>query len=70
MTALHRLRFLRDDAACAGVEHGSGAGIKRGIDGEDQHEGANSEWRMANRRSARIPIRHSLLTIRLSHIGR
>ena len=26
--------------ACAGVEHGGGAGIKRGIDGEDQHEGA------------------------------
>jgi hypothetical protein len=38
MTALHRLRFLRDDAACAGVDHGRGAGIKRGIDGEDEHE--------------------------------
>jgi hypothetical protein len=29
---------LRDDAACAGVEHGRGAGIKRGIDGEDEHD--------------------------------
>ena len=42
MAALHRLRFLRDDAACAGVEHGRGAGIKRGIDGEDEHD-ANVE---------------------------
>ena len=38
MAALHRLRFLRDQAACAGVEHGRGAGIERGIDGEDQHD--------------------------------
>ena len=38
MAALHRLRFLRDHAACAGVEHGRGAGIKRGIDGEDEHD--------------------------------
>src|SRR3954463_16789141 len=42
MTALHRLRFERDHAACAGVEHGRGAGIKRGIDGEDEHD-ANVE---------------------------
>ena len=38
MAALHRQRFLRDDAR-AGVEHGRGAGIKRGIDGEDEHDG-------------------------------
>ena len=38
MAALHRLRFLRDQLACAGVEHGRGAGIKRGIDGEDEHD--------------------------------
>src|SRR3954468_4760181 len=42
MTALHRLRFERDHAPCAGVEHGRGAGIKRGIDGEDEHD-ANGE---------------------------
>src|SRR3954469_13821413 len=42
MTALHRLRFERDHAACAGVEHGRSAGIKRGVDGEDEHD-ANVE---------------------------
>ena len=38
MAALHRQQFLRDHVACAGVEHGRGAGIKRGIDGEDEHD--------------------------------
>ena len=42
MAALHRLRFLRDQLACVGVENGGGAGIERGIDGEDQH-GASLE---------------------------
>ena len=37
VTALHRLQFLRDYAACGGVEYGRGAGIERGIDGEDEH---------------------------------
>jgi hypothetical protein len=37
MAALHRLRFLRDYFTRVRVEHGRGAGIKRGIDGEDQH---------------------------------
>ena len=44
MAALHRLRFLRDQLAGVGVEHARGAGIQRGVDGEDQHEEqANSE---------------------------
>ena len=43
MAALHRLRFLRDQLAGVGVEHGGGAGIERGIDGEDQH---GRVWRM------------------------
>ena len=42
MTALHRLRFLRDDVACGSVENGRGAGVERRIDSEDQH-GANVE---------------------------
>jgi hypothetical protein len=37
VAALHRLRFLRDHPVGVGVEHGRGAGIQRGIDGEDQH---------------------------------
>ena len=37
MAALHRLRFLRDQPAGVGVEHAGGAGVERGIDGEDQH---------------------------------
>ena len=37
MAALHRLRFLRDQLAGVGVEHAGGAGIQRGVDGEDQH---------------------------------
>ena len=42
MTALHRLRFLRDEVACGSVEDGRGAGIERRIDSEDQH-GASVE---------------------------
>ena len=38
MAALHRLRFLRDEIACGGVENGRGAGIERRIDSEDQHD--------------------------------
>ncbi len=37
VAALHRLRFHRDQPVGAGVEHGGGAGVERGIDGEDQH---------------------------------
>ena len=37
MAALHRLRFLRDQFARVGVEHGGSTGVERGIDGEDQH---------------------------------
>ena len=36
-----RLRFHRDQFAGAGVEHGGGAGVERGIDGEDQHRAAD-----------------------------
>ena len=42
MATLHRLRFLRDEIACGGVENGRGAGIERRIDSEDQH-GASVE---------------------------
>ncbi len=37
MAALHRQRFPRDQPAGFGVQHGGGAGIEGGIDGEDQH---------------------------------
>ena len=71
VAALHRLRFLGDDLARAGVEHGGGAGIKRRIDSEDQHEGeANGGAGMANRVSEPVAIRHSLLAIRLSNSHR
>src|SRR5207253_11195264 len=39
MAALHRKRFLRNQLAGIGVENACGAGIERGIDGEDQHGG-------------------------------
>ena len=39
MAALHRKRFLRNQLAGVGVENACGAGIERGIDGEDQHGG-------------------------------
>jgi len=42
MAALHRLRLVGEKLVRIGVEHGRGAGIKRGIDGEDQHR-ANLE---------------------------
>ena len=42
MAAFHRLQFLRDHPGRVGVEHGSGAGIQRGVDGEDQHGGVYS----------------------------
>jgi hypothetical protein len=38
MTALHRLRFMRDDPVRVGVEHGGRAGVERRIDSEDQHD--------------------------------
>ena len=44
MAAFHGLRFLRHQFAGVGVEHRSGTGIERRIDGEDQHrEQANGE---------------------------
>jgi len=44
MTALHRLRFRGDHLAGIGIQHAGGAGIQRGVDGEDQHgERANGE---------------------------
>src|SRR5262249_44504964 len=42
MSALHRLRFDRDQLAGAGIEHGGRAGVERGIDGEDQHDASSS----------------------------
>ena len=71
-------RFIACDScaissAGVGVENARGAGIERGVDGEDQHEEqANGEWRMASGLSRAISsIRHSPLTIRYSHyIGR
>ena len=37
MAPFHRLRFLREQFARIGVEHGGRAGVQRGIDGKDQH---------------------------------
>ncbi len=74
MAALHGQRFLRDQLAGVGVENARGAGIQRGVDGEDQHAGAGrmARWRIANGKSVEAAIRHSLFTIRCSHdhIGR
>ena len=76
MAALHRLRFLRDQLAGVGVEHAGGAGIERGVDGEDQHETTNqrigesrtgwhgSSHAISSRHVALEPIR------RVAHIGR
>ncbi len=47
--ALHRLRFHRDQSVGAGVEHGGGAGVERGIDGKDQHGGRLSIARAEKR---------------------
>jgi len=37
VAAFHRLRLPCNQLACAGVEHAGGAGIQRGVDGENQH---------------------------------
>jgi hypothetical protein len=38
MAALHGLRLLRHQFTGVAVQYGGGAGIERGVDGEDQHE--------------------------------
>src|SRR5216684_6174574 len=37
MTALHWLRFQRYQSSGVGIENTRGAGIQRGVDGEDEH---------------------------------
>ena len=50
------LRFLRDQLAGVGVEHAGGAGVERGIDGEDQH-GASFIIVTRPRTGGEIPLR-------------
>ncbi len=71
MAALHGLRFPRDHLAGLGIEHARGAGIQRGIDGEDQH---GEVVRQRTVDSENLRSRHSSFATHYSlspdHIGR